>query len=367
MKIGIFYVSAGHGHKKAAEALKEAFLDTPYAPDVELVDVVERGSALLQKTYVQTYQTLAVHFPWVWSFFFCLSNSKILSPLVNVARAMFNTFHLKRFSSWVRTQSFDLCVSTHFMPAYKLGKMKQNGQIQTKLVTVVTDYRVHRFWVNSGTDAYTTMTEEARQDILSIDSKARVAVLGIPISSKFSKSYDRSKTRLKLGLSDSDLTLLITTGSFGSGPLLQILEKLDDLSGLQTMVVCAQNETLYNTLKSESFKNRVLILGYVSNMEELMAASDAAIVKPGGLTLCEGLAQNVVLILTSPIPGQEEGNRHILLSRHAAYSLDQLETLPEIIRQIKTQASSYLEVKRQAAQLRKPQASRDIVTWITTL
>jgi processive 1,2-diacylglycerol beta-glucosyltransferase len=43
-----------------------------------------------------------------------------------------------------------------------------------------------------------------------------------------------------------------------------------------------------------------------------MSAADVLVTKPGGLTCSEALAKQVPLILTNPIPGQEERNVRFL-------------------------------------------------------
>jgi len=52
-------------------------------------------------------------------------------------------------------------------------------------------------------------------------------------------------------------------------------------------------------------------------MHELMAVSDMAVTKAGGLTISEALAIGVPLVIHKPIPGQEEENAKFLL-RHGA-------------------------------------------------
>jgi processive 1,2-diacylglycerol beta-glucosyltransferase len=367
VRIGLLYVAAGHGHKKAAEALKEALLLKSTSIEIELQDVTSFGSKFIQKTYIPSYDLLAVHYPKIWGFFFHLSNSRMFQPLVKIVRRTFNALHLRGFVQWVSTKPCDVYISTHFMPAEVLGHLKQKGRIQSKLVTMVTDFRVHQLWINGGTDYYLTMTEDAKSDIMQygVDPKT-IQVCGIPIASKFSRTFSQLDIRKKLNLKENLFTVLITTGSFGSGPLSEILEELDKATGVQSIIVCAQNKILFNNLQYKTFKNPVTILGYVSNMEELMAASDVIIAKPGGLTCCEALAQNLILILTSPIPGQEEGNREYLLRHGCAFSLDQPAELSHLLEKIK-QPQQLTPMKEAILKIRKPNASQEIATWILTL
>jgi processive 1,2-diacylglycerol beta-glucosyltransferase len=59
-------------------------------------------------------------------------------------------------------------------------------------------------------------------------------------------------------------------------------------------------------------------MGFTRTIERVMAASDLAITKPGGLTSSECLAMGLPMIVVSPIPGQEERNADFLLEAGAA-------------------------------------------------
>jgi processive 1,2-diacylglycerol beta-glucosyltransferase len=63
---------------------------------------------------------------------------------------------------------------------------------------------------------------------------------------------------------------------------------------------------------------RLYPMGFTRTIERVMAASDLAITKPGGLTSSECLAMGLPMIVISPIPGQEERNADFLLEAGAA-------------------------------------------------
>ena len=81
-------------------------------------------------------------------------------------------------------------------------------------------------------------------------------------------------------------------------------------------------------------KHPTHILGFASNMHELMAISDLVITKPGGLTSSESLAMGKPLFILNPIPGQEAANSDFLLERGAAAKVNRVEDLPFRIEQL---------------------------------
>ena len=62
-------------------------------------------------------------------------------------------------------------------------------------------------------------------------------------------------------------------------------------------------------------------------MDELMAASDLFVGKPGGLTTSEALAKGMPMVVINPIPGQEERNSDHLLEEGIAIRCNNLPAL----------------------------------------
>ena len=103
------------------------------------------------------------------------------------------------------------------------------------------------------------------------------------------------------------------------GPVAEILAELDKATGdFQTVVVCGRNEELRRELAGQDHKHPTRVLGFASNMHELMAVADLIVTKPGGLTSSEVLAMGKPLLIVDPIPGQEAANSDFLLERGAA-------------------------------------------------
>ena len=100
------------------------------------------------------------------------------------------------------------------------------------------------------------------------------------------------------------------------------------------MVVCGRNEELRRELAVEDRKHPARVLGFASNMHELMAVADLIITKPGGLTSSEALAMGKPLLILDPIPGQEAANSDFLLEHGAAAKVNRVEDLPYRIGQL---------------------------------
>jgi processive 1,2-diacylglycerol beta-glucosyltransferase len=160
-------------------------------------------------------------------------------------------------------------------------------------------------------------------------------VTGIPVAAKFSSKPDAKAVRKQYGLRDDLPVLLVLSGGFGMGPVAEILTELDKASGqFQTLVVTGRNEELRRKLATQNRKHPTHVLGFSTNMHELMAVADLIITKPGGLTTSEALALGKPLFILNPIPGQEAANSDFLLEHGAAAKANRVEDLPYRVEQL---------------------------------
>ena len=125
---------------------------------------------------------------------------------------------------------------------------------------------------------------------------------------------------------------------------------------LQVIVVCGKNEKLRKQVAAERTRHTTRVLGFATNMHELMAASDLILTKPGGLTTSEALAMGKPLFILNPIPGQEAANSDFLLEQGAAVKVNCLEDLPFKIETL-LESKKLIQMSRIARSLGKPQAA----------
>jgi processive 1,2-diacylglycerol beta-glucosyltransferase len=172
--------------------------------------------------------------------------------------------------------------------------------------------------------------EETRARLLARQVPAdQVVVTGIPIASKFSSKVDAAAVRRSLGLRDDLPVILVLGGGFGMGPVAQILQELHRVATpLQIVVVCGRNAELRRELAVQDRRHPTHVLGFVTNMHELMAVATLIVTKPGGLTSSEALAVGRPLFILNPIPGQEAANSDFLLEHGAAAKANQVADLP---------------------------------------
>jgi len=358
VKILIVYATAGAGHRKAAEAVYQGF--KTYAPEHEvvLVDSLDYTNPFFKKSYPASYTLLITKTPGLWGFFFALLDIPALRPLVTFGRRIYNGLNAGAFQKYLIKENFDCIISTHFLGTEVSAALKRAGKITSRVITVVTDFDVHSIWLAKGVDHYTGASEFTRNKIISMGVPVeQVSITGIPTHENFARPKNAIELRQKMGLQSDRFTILLATGSFGIGPIEQIITVLKDF---QVVVICGHNKKLFerlSALDSPSAK----ILGLVDNMDEMMGLSDAMITKPGGLSISEALVSGLPMIFFSAIPGQETNNIKVLFSYGVGLSGISVAEMPAALKRLQFSPHELAELKSRIKSLARPNAVRDIV------
>jgi 1,2-diacylglycerol 3-beta-galactosyltransferase len=165
-------------------------------------------------------------------------------------------------------------------------------------------------------------TEELKQAAIEWGSgvaEEQFVVHGLPTRPAFwsPKEVSKVSVRNKLLLKPDLKSILLMAGGDGVGNIkAQANAIAKKLSGApfhsQIVVICGHNKAMEADLKSDQQKwpanVKVVVLGFTTNVDEYMMASDILITKAGPGTICEAMILGVPLILSSFLPGQEEGN-----------------------------------------------------------
>ncbi len=362
MRVLIATATAGGGHLAAAAALDEAWRASRPGDTVEKLDVGKFFSPLHRRIVSDGYVKLVNHAPEVWGMVFAQTdNAKVARRMARI-RAIFPSNSRARLARHIKQTKPDVVLCTHYSPLETLKRLRVKKDNPRPLaVSVVTDFEAHVLWMDSCVDLYCVAAEETKARLVARGAGAEnVVVTGIPISGRFSGKIDADAVRKTMGLRDDLPVLLVPSGGFGMGPVAQILAELDKVSSpFQTIVVTGRNEELRRELAAKDRKHPTHVLGFASNMHELMAVSDLLITKPGGLTTSEALAMGKPLFILNPIPGQEAANSDFLLERGAAGKVNRVEDLPYRLEQL-LGSRKLADMAKAAKALGRPQAARDV-------
>ncbi len=370
MRILIATITAGGGHLAAAAALEEAWRASHPGDVIERIDLLKFFSPLHRKIHSDGYLTLVERAPELWGMVFAKTDDPKVARSLNKIKRLFPSNSRHRFERHVKQFKPDVVLCTHYLPLELLGhRRKEQGDHRKAreerpnpfVVSVITDFEAHALWMDACVDLYCVAAEETKARLVARGAAAEnIVATGIPIAAKFSSKPDAKAVRKQYGLRDDQKVLLVLSGGFGMGPVAEILEELDKVPmEFQTVVVTGRNEELRRELAAQDRKHPTHILGFASNMHELMAVSDLVITKPGGLTSSEALAMGKPLFILNPIPGQEAANSDFLLERGAAAKVNRVEDLPYRLGQL-LGSKKLMEMAATAKALGRPHAAKSV-------
>lgn len=362
MRILIATITAGAGHLAAAGALQEAWSALRPNDVLEKVDLLDFTSKLYRKMFAEGYVKLVEAVPELYGMVFKKTDVSKQSKKATDFRRTFAYRTSRGFAQHVKKFQPDAVLCVHPLPLEVLGHMRaKSGETGPLSVCIVTDFEAHALWIEPSVDLYCVAAPEAKASLAARGVKAEdVAVTGIPILSKFSGPVDGASVRRRMGLRDDLPVVLVLGGGFGMGPVASILEQLDRMELLfQTVVVAGRNLELRQDLAVKDRRHPTHVLGFCSNMHELMTAADIIVTKPGGLTTSEALAIGRPLVIINPIPGQETANSDFLLEHGAAIKINRLEDLQFRLEQA-LETKKLAQLSAAAKALGRPGAAKDV-------
>ncbi len=362
MKIIIAYASAGTGHRRAAEAVYNYFKENCPRQDLKIIDALQKTNFIFRNLYNRGYLFLVNHAPWLWRFAFWLTSIKSLSPIYNILIYFVNRLSAKNLYEFLIQERADFIISTHFFPCEIAARLKKNGKINSKLLSVITDFGVHPFWVLGGTDMYIVASAYTKEQLIFEGAKESIIKdFGIPIDTKFSEHYEKDTLCKKFNLEPNKFTILISTGSAGIGQIEEVVDSL--YKEVQILAVSAHNKILYARLTKKNYPG-VKVFGFVDNMHELMAVSDMIITKPGGLTIAESLAMGLLPVFITAIPGQETENAKILAKHSIGINIKGVASIKSIVLDFRDHPDKLKNMKEKINDLKRPLAVKELYNVI---
>lgn len=351
LRVLVFSAAFGNGHLRAAEAVIEGILlKHPSAKIIHL----DFGDFLNQtiNTFIKIgYSKMLKYIPKMWGRLYYKTGK--IQPR-SKSQHFLNQLGRSQFLEYIQKFKPDLIVCTYPTVSSILAQLRLEQLLQVPLITVITDYTVHRHWVHQGVDGYMVACKEVKESLASWGIKARrIHVTGIPVSLKFEGEMERGQLRTKLGLKSGIPTFLVMGGSYGVlKSAKRICKKLaDSLLPVQTIIVCGKNRKLYVSLEEviAQGRNIMIRLEFVDNVEELMSVSDLIITKAGGLTVSEALTKHLPLVIYKPIPGQEQENAHFVERIGAGFVAGNEQKLSQILNRFIRHPEDIEKIRRKAA------------------
>jgi processive 1,2-diacylglycerol beta-glucosyltransferase len=322
-------------------------------------------NSTFRRLYGRAYLDLVAKAPQVLGYFYDLMDRPPSARRKgDRLRILVERLSLRKFLRLLRKGAWDVVVNTHFLPAEMIASLRRRGDIEIPQLTATTDFETHRLWVNQPCEHYFTATEEGAAYLQHWGvPPGDTSVTGIPIHPAFGQQKDRGQCLARHDLAGDRPVVLQLAGGFGVGPVERLYRSLLSIeTPMELVVVTGRNQQLKDRLRQidPPQRHRAKVLGFTTEMDELMTAADLVVTKPGGLTSSEALASGAAMAVVNPIPGQESRNSDYLLENGAAVKLDNVATLPQKLTRLLDDPERLATLKRNARRLAKPQAAFDV-------
>ena len=359
----ILHASVGSGHEHAARSLAGAFHRLPGC-EVRMDDTLAFAPPMFRDVYAGSYLETVARAPGLWQRYFETTNltdpQRIASS--NLSRGQAEKPLLAPLERLVNRFAPSAIVCTHFLPAEVLARRKHG--VNPPIYTVVTDHVAHSFWQTPGVDGYFVASETPRNQLIARGVPgAAIRIRGIPVALEISAPKDPAQVRIDHGWAP-DRPLVSLLG--GGLPLTHARRIAEDLLALERpatlVVVAGRNTDLPLALAdlADGPQVRLKVLGAIDYVDDLVAASDLVITKPGGLIASEVLARGTPLLVIDPIPGQEEWNADYLASVGAGVQIPRFEMVAHSVRRLLAEPSRLATMRERAREVGRPRAALDI-------
>jgi len=369
-KILILMSDTGGGHRSAAEAIAEAVHQLyGEACRVEIADPWADHTPFPINRLGQLYGPLANRCTILWKLIFrSTSNRRGLSLLVKVFWPMVR----KSMKDFLRQSNPDVIVSVHPILTHFSIRALQEANLHIPFVTVVTDLvNLHPLWLCPETDSCLVPTEPARDRALASGLPLeKLKVVGLPVGLKFVRGGgEKAALRDKLGLERDRPTILVVGGGEGVGKVYKIARAIAKARvNAQLMVVAGRNKRLRRRLGKVNWEIPTTVFGFVTNMPELMSASDAIVTKAGPATISEALITGLPILLSGFVPGQEEGNVEYVINKGVGTWAEKPQRIAATLAQwLQPENETLTHMAQKAQRLGRPQAALDIAAEIFNL
>ena len=370
-KILLLSVSAGAGHMRAAQTI-EAYAarddGTGLAAKARHLDVMDFVTPAFRKLYTDFYIKLVNKAPVLWGYLYHASHDAPKDSSMQRLRRGIERLNTRALMAQIAAFQPDAIICTHFLPAELLSRALRQEQLACPVWVQVTDFDLHRMWVQERMQGYFAATDEVafrmRHEGIPAD---RIHVTGIPIMPAFAQVPERVQCAQAFGLDPQRTTILLMGGGAGLGSLDTVAARLLALDGdFQLIVLAGKNTAALAALRdlASQYPGRLLAQGFTSEVERLMACADLVITKPGGLTTSECLALGLPMIVNAPIPGQEERNADYLLEQGVALKAFDAVTLEYRVRHLLDHPQQLQSMRAKALALGRPRAACDVLALV---
>jgi 1,2-diacylglycerol 3-beta-galactosyltransferase len=359
----LFLVSdTGGGHRSAARAVHQA-LEQAYPGSFAPViydPLLGPDAPFLLRCLVRLYGPAIRLTPWLWGLLWRGSNSP---RTLRWSRQTFLRPVYRIVADAVQAHQPAVIVAFHPFATDPAARAASFSAPRARAITVVTDLvTAHLSWRDAAAERIIVpsapLRHRCRMDDIGDD---RCTEIGLPVAAEFAQpplgAADRRALQQALGLAGGRFVVLLTGGAEGSGRLYRraaaILRQTEEFD---VAVICGRNDVLRRRLlrlAARRADGRLTVKGFVD--------------KAGPGTIAEATCCATPLLLTSYVPGQEQGNAEFVVSAGAGRCVPRLRDMVADLTWLRQNPDALARMRQASEAISRPEAAAEIAGLLADL
>jgi WS/DGAT/MGAT family acyltransferase len=346
-KLLVVSADIGEGHNATARAVEERARRLWPDCTIRRIDTLELMGRGVGPGFRWIYRVNVDTTPWLYDFFyralwryrwFAASSCRV----VGVWSGMGLTPVIEEYRP-------DLVVSTYPLGTGGLDWIRRRGGLDVPVAAIISDFAPHPFWVYSEVDLHYVASEPSLRAMYRARPDARGAVGAPPVVAAFHPG-SATQARRRCGLPEDRLVVLVSCGSLGFGSVERAVDAaLAAGPQLCVVVACGRNEALRARLEARAEPaQRLVPLGWTSEMPALTAAADVVVTNAGGATALEAVACGRAVLMFEPIAGHGKANADLMAQAGLATVCHGRAELIGALRELASQPALLAEAQQRA-------------------
>lgn len=339
----------GHGHKSVSDALVERF-EQYEDIGVRAVDGFELMNKVEQYMGERTYGPIT-RMPgraWEWNY---AAGRKLQKPVTRIISALIHAKLMELLTAFKP----DVIISVHPMfNGSVLGVLEKEGLNIPLIAHEVDLVDIVDYWFDPRIDLTLAPSKESYDYTIAHGVPAeKIAQVGFPVRRRFIDARP---------IPHDGTVITVMSGSEGSGTLYAIAGALLKHTNAKINVICGRNKKVRKQLKrrfARKYKERLSVMGFVSDIEKIMAASDLLIMRASPNSVMEAVAMRVPIIVFGQLAGQEKHNPDVLVAHGLAVYCPEISDLPDCTAALLANGGLQAEIMREMQRIFAPTDAAD--------
>ena len=377
MRFLVLSVTAGNGHNAMGNAVIDCLKKDGHK--TKLVDYLRPSTKVRAKVAHEWYFWTLKTFPHTIDKIYenLLKRDTTKKSKVNPLTYMTSSKKANRNLEKEITQfNPDFIYCTHLYTAYLISEMKKEGKLKNvRTFFIVSDYELIPYIeYATSIDYVLTPTSDLHEKLVNIGfNEDKLLPFGITVNTKFSAHKDtKENTRLSLGLNPNTPTFLIMNGGVGFGNTLKLVKEFSKIEDkdFQLIIVNGKNKKMQSKINEYLLEHpnlKCLNLGFASNVDVLMDASDLLIGKIGGVAVAEAFNKELPILVAGNAPFQEWSNVLYLGQKNAILYAKNEEETKELLHDLLLNPEKLEVMKENVKKIAKPNATKDFASFMNSL